>query len=246
MRTPVFVAALFGSVAIAQTAPPPLWTGASGAAETPGADREHAGAHVVGDTLAENASADLRTGRLGSAFDADIQGTHISLPAGTPFVARGAGIPVAVDGVDPPPRPAPRTIVWCALPSSGYAPCFFWSETGEVYAHALMSAGAPSERAWLGAPTATVAPAIVEQNGLLPPNEQRLMLHQVSADGFVLQLIRREGGVEYQRTYRRLAWNHWSETWLAPWQSIRATPIADATGAVTGANIEFTREHAPH
>ena len=113
-------------------------------------ERPHrpAGHRSVGDTLAENSYSDGRTARLASTYDAEIQGEHILLPAGTPFVARSAPIPVAVDGTAPhrEPRAAPGTVVWCALPQSGNAPCFLWDAADGVHGHALMTGGAPSER----------------------------------------------------------------------------------------------------
>lgn len=237
---------LFASGAAAQPAPPAIWIGTPRWAPIPGADREHAGAHAVGDTLAENASSYARTARLLSAYDAEIQGEHIMLPAGTPFVARGAPISVAVDSGEPrrEPRAAPSTIIWCALPQSGYAPCFFWDATDGVHGQALMTGGAPSERGWLGTATPAPAPNIVEQDAGLPPNETRLILHAVDAEGYVVRHIRREAGVDYSRTYPRKAWNEWHYTWAAPMQRMQATPLLDSAGAIIGANVEFTRERA--
>jgi len=105
-----------------------------------------------------------------------------------------------------------------------------------------MTGGAPSERGWLGVATPAPPPEIIEQDGSLPPNEKRLVLDDVNNEGYVLRLIVRENGVDYERTYRRQAWGSWHYTWAAPSQRMRATPIVDATGAVTGASVEFTRE----
>lgn len=240
--------ALFASFAYAQTEPPALWTGTPRWAPVADADREHAGARAVGDTLAESADAYTRTARLLSAYDADVQGEHIALPVDTPFVARSAPIPMAVapPGVSArrEPRAAPGTVIWCAVPQSGRAPCFFWDAADGVHGHALMTGGAPSERAWLGTATPAPPPNIVEQDVDLRPNERRLVLHDVNAEGYVVRLITREGGGEYSRTYRRQAWNSWHYTWAAPSQRVRATPIVDEAGAITGANVEFTRERA--
>lgn len=239
--------ALCTSIAAAQDVPPALWTGAARATAIAGPDREYAGHHSVGDMLAENSYSDGRTARLASTYDAEIQGEHILLPAGTPFVARSAPILVAVDGTAPhrEPKAAPGTVVWCALPQSGNAPCFLWDAADGVHGHALMTGGAPSERGWLGTATPAPAPNIIEQEAGLPPNVTRLVLQEVNAEGYVVQLIRREAGVEYSRTYRRQAWNSWHYTWAAPMQRMRAAPQVDAAGIVTGANVEFTREPAP-
>lgn len=243
MRLAFAAMILFANVAGAQTAPPVIWTGRLTA--IPGIDQEYAGVRSVGDTLAESSYSDGRTAGLVSVYDATIQGEHVVLPVGTPFVARGAPISVAVDG-DATPRPtaAPGTVVWCALPQTGFAPCFFWDAAEGIHGHALTTGGAPSERGWLGTATAAPAPNIVEGDADLPPNETRLVLHDVNAEGYVVRLIRREGGREYSRIYRRQAWNSWHYTWAAPAQRMRATPVADGTGVITGANVEFTRERS--
>jgi hypothetical protein len=105
-----------------------------------------------------------------------------------------------------------------------------------------MTGGAPSERAWLATATPAPAPNIAEQDANLPPNQRRLVLDDVNAEGYVVRLITHEGGGQYSRTYRRQAWNSWHYTWAAPSQRMRAAPIVDDAGAVIGANVEFTRE----
>jgi hypothetical protein len=252
LRYKVLVCVLALAVSIpayAQQSPPEMWTGAAGTEFVPGADHEYGGERAIGDVLAENASSYRRTARLAATYDADIQGEHVSLPAGTLFVATRPlmSVAVAVDTAERQPRreAAPGTIVWCAFPERGWAPCFFWDAEAGVHGQALMSGGAPSTRAWLGRPTPAPPPELLEQDVDLPPNEERLILQEANADGYVLQRVLQEAGVTYTRSYRRQPWNQWDYGFVAPSQRMRLTPILDASGAVRGANVEFTREPPP-
>ena len=228
----------------AQQTPPAIWTGELGTAPIEGADREYGGERAIGDVLAENSWSYRRTARLASAYEADVQGIHLSLPQGTPFVARFPPIAVAVAGRENLRRreAARGTLTWCALPDRGHAPCFFWDTEGGVYGHAAMTGGAPSTRAWLGDPAPAPMPDIVEQDVGLPPQATRVLLQDADADGYILQVITQEAGTAYTRSYPRQAWGAWHYVFLAPYQRIRAAPIVDSDGSVRGARVEFTRE----
>ena len=250
MRLPAFTSILAAlallagaSVAHAQSEDAPaILRGLASAPAIPGADREHSGERAIGDVLAENAWADRRTARLSSNYDADIQGRRVSLPAGTPFIARHTVfIPMA--GAPPAPEPARGTVTWCAAdPALQWAPCFFWDAEGGVHGHIFMMGGPPSERAWLGQSTPAPMPELAEQDVGLPPRTQRLVLERADAEGYVLQLVTQEVGVTYTRSYPRRAWGEWRHVFLARDQRMRAAPIVDESGAVRGATIEFTRE----
>jgi hypothetical protein len=250
LKTTFCALVLLAPAALAQTADAPaLWTGAAGSEAVPGGDHEYPGERAFGEVLADNQRRVIRTARLASPYEANIQGVHVSMPAGTPFEARYAPIAVAVaaPGASSRPRtpePARGTIIWCALPLTGYAPCFFWNPEGGVHGQALMTGGEPSMRAWLGDATPAPSPELREESADLPPRATRIILQSATEAGYVLQVITQEAGVEYTRSYPRRTWNAWHYMFLAPSQRMRAAPLYDEGGAIRGATVEFTREPA--
>lgn len=227
----------------AQTVAPTLWTGESPQVPAAEADREYPGARAVGDTLAESASINTRTALLQSTYEAQIQGKSVVLPVDTPFVAMPPRISIPAAGASTvrQPEAAPGTVIWCAIPESGYAPCFFWDTAGGVHAQALMTGGPIDERIWLGSATSVPAPNIVEKGTGLPQNEKQLVLDSINNDGFAVRYITREAGRGYSQTSRRLDWGSWHNTFVRLSQRMRATPIFDDAGVLTGADVEFTR-----
>jgi len=107
-----------------------------------------------------------------------------------------------------------------------------------------MTGGAPSTRGWLGTATPAPAPEIAEADANLPPTQHRLVLESANAQGYVLRAETQEAGIFYARTYPRRAWNEWHYIFLAAGQRMKAAPVLDASGAIAGANVEFTRAPA--
>lgn len=107
-----------------------------------------------------------------------------------------------------------------------------------------ITAGAPSERALTDTDTRAVpTPTLVEGPIDLPPRRKKILVENVSADGFVLRMVTTEAGREYTYDWPITQWNTPREIYVGgSSQIIAATPVTDAGGAVTAG--AFTIAHA--